>query len=140
MTIPKPVAISDASLAFPAKALDWMPAWEDIPEEFQTRASPWCDLPNTWFTFGLSSRFAFQPAMVDGELIDAPMAYRQLQATMGSFAPKHEHKIATVAYLASLWMESVVFGAPDTPDENLTTLGGADLSEWREYWANEGEA
>jgi hypothetical protein len=38
-------------------------------------------------------------------------AFRALQACLGSFAPKHEHKIAGVAYLLSEWCEP----APDAP-------------------------
>lgn len=34
-------------------------------------------------------------------------AYRVLGATLRSFAPKHEHKMAAVAYMMSCWFTSV---------------------------------
>ena len=134
MSIPTPVQITDADLAFPARALEFMPKWEDIPEEFRNGSSPWCDLQRTWFAYGLSERFSFQPATIDGALIDALAAYRQLAAIQGTYACKHEHKIAAVAYLASLWMESVIYSKPGTPDDQLTVLGEAPLNEWLAYF------
>jgi hypothetical protein len=35
--------------------------------------------------------------------VDGELAIRHLQVIQASFEPKHEHKEAAVAYLASLW-------------------------------------
>lgn len=43
--------------------------------------------------------------MKDG--IDGDTAVRHLRAIQGSFAPKHEHKMEAVAYLASRWFTKV---------------------------------
>lgn len=134
MTIPTPVEIDDVTLAFPANALEFMPAWEDIPDDFK-QGNDWTRFANTWFNAGLSQRFSFQSVAIDDKRIDASKVYRQLRAIMGSYAPKHEHKIASVGYLASLWMESMIYGRPDTPDDQLTALGEAKLEEWLEYFA-----
>lgn len=139
MTLPMPVKIKDVSYAFPADALDYMPKWEDIPDEFKDR-SPWCDIPDMWVSTGLSSRFSFQPATIDGEKVDAFMAWRQIDAIMRSFAPKHEHKVAAIAYLCSLWMESVIFGPAGCLDSELHVLGEASLDEWMEYFAEQEKA
>lgn len=136
MTIPiLPVDLNDASVAFPADALDYMPKYEDIPEEFRNGTSPWCDFQQCWFAMGLSRRFSFQPY----EGVDPAKAFRQLRAIQGSFAPKHEHKVAAVGYLASLWMESVIYGHPKCEDKNLKVLGEASLDMWLDYFADEDE-
>lgn len=135
MTIPMPVEISDATLAFPASALEFMPEWEEIPKEFQTGDSPWCDLQHVWFYDGMSQRFSFIPKEIDGVKLDPVKVYRQLQAIQGTFACKHQHKRAAVSYLASLWMDSVIYGPPDTPDDQLRVLGETPLEEWLEHFA-----
>lgn len=124
-----PVEISDVELAFPAHALDFMPAMEDIPEEFGSFSNPWAKFVSTWFAFGLG-RFSFIPT----EGVDPNMAFRQLSAIMGSYQPQHEHKTAAVAYLSSVWMESLVYGRPNIPDEDLTVVGKATLDEWLKYF------
>lgn len=52
---------------------------------------------------GLSEDVEFSPR----EGIDAEQAYRVLGATLRSFAPKHEHKMAAVAYMMSCWFTAV---------------------------------
>ena len=135
--IPTPIEIDDATLAFPASALKFMPGMEDIPEDFrnETAASePWYRLQSIWFSRGMHEKFSFQPATINGELIDAKAAFRQLSAIQRSFAPKHEHKMAAVAWLASLWMESVIYGPPDAELEDLYVAGEAGLDDWLEHF------
>lgn len=100
--IPVPV-ISKVDEAFPAHALEWMPAWEDIPEEFKQRNSEWVEISRSWFMNGLPENVEFYPR----EGVDAERAYRVLAATQRSFAPKHQHKEAAVAYLLSCWFSEV---------------------------------
>ena len=137
--LPKPIPLDDIIIAFPASALSFMPEWDDIPKEFRDGTSQWCDFAYVWFNHGLSDKYSFVPATIDGQQLDAAMIHRQLQAIMGSFAPKHEHKIATVGYLASIWMESMIYGYQDEPLEKHVALGEGTLEEWIEYF-NEQEA
>jgi len=103
----KPIPVSQVDLAFPAHAHRLMPPMEAIPEEFRhdgARSSPvaekWLGFQRQWFYKGLEGvKFARK------EGIDAETAFRHLQCIQGSFQPKHEHKVAAVAYLASLWFE-----------------------------------
>jgi len=132
--IPLPVEQSDVEIAFPAHALDIMPAMRDMPVEFQDGTSPWCDLQQCWFALGMSDRFSFEPATINGETLDPVKVFRHLKAIQGSFAPKHEHKVAAVSYLASIWMKSVIYGPPGTPDDQLRVLGEASLEEWLAYF------
>jgi len=94
-----PKEVSDLDLAFPGDILEQglLPAWEDVPEEFKENSS--------WPNF--VSRLFFEggewPAVKDG--VDGIKAKRHVKACLGSFQPKHEHKIAGVAWLMSQWFE-----------------------------------
>lgn len=99
--LPRPT--STALRAFPATVSDLMPAWDEIPEEFREDTSPWCELARRWFFKGLPSTVQFHA----DEGIDAETAFYHLHCIMGSFEPKHEHKMAAVAYLCSVWFTKV---------------------------------
>lgn len=90
--------VSDLELAFGGEEGLW-PAWVDIPDEFKSMNHPWAQWQSEWFYRGLKTT----PTAKDG--IDADLAIRHLAAIQRSWAPKHEHKQAAVAYLASLWFE-----------------------------------
>lgn len=129
--IPMPVEISDVERVFPAGALDYMPAWDDIPEEFRNGSSEWCHLVTTWLHRGLSKRFGYQ--VTEGLGLDGNMVWRQLTAIAGSYAPKHEHKIAAMAYLCSVWMEGVIYGPQGAELKDMKVLGIFSMDEWLEY-------
>ena len=100
--LPQPV--DDIRLAFPAGVTeDLMPDVDDIPAEFRDGDNKWCALANRWFGRGL-------PATVEFHLrpgIDGETAYRHLSALLGSFEPKHQDKIAAVAFLMNAWFTDV---------------------------------
>lgn len=108
-----PHEVSDMEVAFPAEIMHLMPAMEDIPED---GLEDWERFVSTWFGFGLHSDIVFilRPG-IDGDLM-----LRHIQCVMGSFQPKHEHKIAAVAYLFSLWCRGVKYapGNIEEPGEN----------------------
>lgn len=141
MTIPLPVEIDDVTLAFPANALEFMPAWDDIPEDFRKGsgdAKIWIHFQETWFALGLSSTyFAFVPIEVNGERLSGESIVRNLTAIQSSYAPKHEHKMAAVAYLASLWMESLCFGPKECSLEDIKTAGQVARQGWIEHFAGD---
>ena len=91
----KPVPLTKVDMAFPAHGLRLLPKWEDIPEEFKG-AHVWVRLVEEMF-YGVKGGVAEQYDMeiVDG--IDCEAASLHLQAALGSFEPKHEHKMAGVA-------------------------------------------
>jgi hypothetical protein len=98
--------LDDVYVAFPSDAMDWMPPFEQIPEEFKSGrgdATVWVEIVESWFAVGLPETVSFYPRPG----VDAAMAFRALHATLGSFAPKHQHKIAAAAYMASCWFERV---------------------------------
>lgn len=94
-----PHHVSDADVAFPARALELMPPHAEIPDVDEK----WQRFQSDWFYRGLPSdtEIDLQPG------IDGDVAFRHLRVIQGSFAPKHEHKMAAVAYLASLWFRDV---------------------------------
>lgn len=99
-----PVDVSDLELAFPAQVRQLMPAWKDIPKEFQDwfhATNKWQKFQSQWFFSGLPADFQIIPK----KGIDPEKAFRHLTAIQGSFEPKHEHKAAAVSFLASLWFE-----------------------------------
>lgn len=113
----RPVPIDDVLLAFPADVTDLMPDMAEIPEEFHSwgltykdgLAGKWLAFQQRWFMKGL-------PNTVEVDLkegIDGDLAFRHLKAIQGSFQPKHEHKMAAVAFLASTWFEDIRYGDED---------------------------
>jgi hypothetical protein len=95
-----PIPVTDIDVAFGGKAMDILPPYSEIPEEFHRGSNPWVKWQSEWFFKGLQSF----PKVKEG--IDADMAIKNLRCVQGSWAPKHEHKQAGVAYLASLWLEA----------------------------------
>lgn len=131
-----PQQIDDLEIAFPAHAMALMPAMEDIPAEFKNSSSPWVTFQGVWFAAGLSEHFSFVPAEVNGERLKGPMIVRHLTAIQKSFAPKHEHKMAAVAYLSSLWMEAAIYGPKGAALEDMRTLGDIPLQDWLDHFAS----
>ena len=93
----KPQQVDDVSLAF-GGGMELLPAYKDIPDDFKRGSNPWCRWQTKWFYKGLDK---FPPAK---EGIDEKGAVRHLAAIQKSFEPAHEHKMAAVAYLGSLWL------------------------------------
>lgn len=97
--IREPIQLTDVDVAFGGKAMEILPPYKEIPAEFhrsQERHNKWA---SNWFFEGL-------PEAPKAKLgVDRDLAIRNLSAALRSFEPKHEHKIAGVAYLASLWLE-----------------------------------
>jgi len=77
-----------------------MPPHKDIPREFNTDQNEWTRWQRKWFYEGLDGT----PEPKAG--IDADKAMRHLATIQRSWSPKHEHKEAAVAFLASLWFRS----------------------------------
>lgn len=98
----KPSPVTALDLAFPANVMHLMPEWADIPQECKQWSYPFAKIASMWFFEGLPKGFSMKPR----DRIDPTQAMRHLRCILGSFEPKHEHKIAAVAYLMSLWFEA----------------------------------
>lgn len=100
----KPQDVTDLDLAFGGEMKTLLPPYEDIPAEFKRhRGNKWVDFQNDWFFYGLGPKTKYKPK----KGIDKDAALRHLRAIQGSWEPKHEHKEAGVAFLASLWFDDI---------------------------------
>jgi len=104
----KEVCISD--IAFPRDVIGrLLPRQEDIPKVFKdgfaTSSTKWHQAAEAWFYCGAKD---FKFIVKDG--IDLKKAQAHLSACLRSLEPEHEHRIAGVAYLMSLWFERIVIG------------------------------
>ena len=95
-----PIPVSTADIAFGDKAMQILPRMTAIPKEFHNKSNEWNRFVSGWFFSGLK-RYP-----VPREGIDFDLALKNLKCVIGSFEPKHEHKEAGAAYLASLWFKS----------------------------------
>lgn len=102
----QPQVIDKMRMAFSASVSDLMPNYADIPEEFRNRNdhTEWNKFVSHWFFYG-------QPHekwdLYRREDVNADQAWDHLTAIMRSWEPKHEHKMATVAWLLSRWFLAI---------------------------------
>lgn len=80
-----------------------LPKWDDIPAEFKRSSNPYARFVSGWFFSGRKPKDMARLTARDG--VDRAAALGAIQAVLGSFAPKHEHKEAGAAYLLSEWFE-----------------------------------
>lgn len=108
--VPKPV--DDVTLAFPARVIGYyLPPLDQIPDEFRRGtggAAAWHKVANRLFV-GLPIGDVSPDR---GTNHDPDLIRRHLGACLGSYEPRHEHKIAGVAWLLSLWFTET----PDTKE------------------------
>jgi len=97
----QPADVSAVDVAFPTNVEHLMPSYKEIPAEYKSGSNAWNRLVSTWFYKGIDATL-----LVTKPDVDRAKAFRHLKAIMGSWEPKHEHKIAGVAYLMSQWFES----------------------------------
>lgn len=98
LTAEQAASITDVEMAFSTERL--LPSWEDIPAEFRT---------GNRYT-ALAEAIFFNSPLPDLDLeVREGFTVQQLQrvvrAHLGSFGPKHEHKIAGVGLLLFLMCE-----------------------------------
>ena len=126
----KPVVIDQATLAFPANVyeLGLVPHHEDLPPEWMRFYSrtPWGDIANRWFASLIAGGIPQGVEMHLKEGIDGETLVRHLTAIGGSYAiPKHQYKIAAIAWLLKLWCHKIRWPAegnlPEIIAENATS-------------------
>jgi len=92
-----------ATMMFPAEVIGkYLPEWGSIPDQFKKSSHPYQKIASSWFFMGVKD-IKFTPR--DG--VDLKKALMHIRACLGSFEPKHEHKIAGVAYLMDEFFSSV---------------------------------
>lgn len=100
----QPHEVTTLDMAFGTAALQLMPPMSAIPEEFKRHdGTKWNRFQAAWFFKGLRSTDVVTPRAD----VPASLAWRHLKAIQSSWEPKHEHKEAAVAWLASRWFADV---------------------------------
>lgn len=105
-TMPSPFMpredLDTIDLAFGAadKIAELLPPVEDIPDEIENEEL-WEKLFGDLFYIGVKT-LKIEPK----EGVNIESAMRHLTCIMGSFAPKHEYKMAAWMFLASTWFKS----------------------------------
>lgn len=72
----------------------------DTPDEFYKPDNPYVKYAKTWFARGITAS-----GLKPKPNVQAMHAARHLATIMHSWDPKHEDKIAAVAYLMSQWFD-----------------------------------
>lgn len=91
--------ITRADVVFPAQVQHLMPRPEDIPQDY-SRSREWKRFQAEWFFKGLDvKKIKAKPG------VDLTQALAHLSCIQGSYEPKHQHKVASVAWLASQWLD-----------------------------------
>lgn len=86
-----------------------MPKYDALPEEFQRQTHPCCRSVSMWFFKGAEG--APNGITIDGTTytakpgVDPGKALAAIRSVLGSFEPKHEHKIAGCGFMLSEWFE-----------------------------------
>jgi hypothetical protein len=97
-TMHYPPKLDDADVVF-GGAL-YMPRMEDLPEEYRCERADACRVAeHLFFKGGRLSDYGY----LCREDVDFGDALRAIKAVLGSFQPKHEHKIATVGWMIDKW-------------------------------------
>lgn len=101
----EPQEVTDLEVAFPAHALEKMPAEKDIPDDYPYRRD-WARFVQLWFFRGWPAAeehfWIYKHPEIDGE-----KAMRHIRMILGSYEPKHEHKEAAAAWLMSRWFGAI---------------------------------
>lgn len=96
----QPHDVSDVQRAFPAMVVGtYLPPYLWFEED---------DVPEAWRDF-VNALFAGQAtdiALIPAEGIEAAKAWDHATMVLGSFEPKHEHKVDGVAWLLWHWFDS----------------------------------
>lgn len=102
-----PHEVSDLANVFGGDMSSLLPDWGDIPQPFRSHygdeeSRPWIEWQGDWFFKGVS-----KDSVKARKDIELDAAFRHLGTIQGSWEPKHEHKAAAVAWLASRWFAAV---------------------------------
>lgn len=105
----QPQPVTDLLMAFPATLGELLPPMSVIPSDYPNQRD-WESFQSKWFYEGLPE----DVEIYANKGVDPRLAFRHLATILRSYEPKHEHKEAAVAWLASRWLARV-----STPDGKI---------------------
>lgn len=87
-----------------------MPKYDSLPEQFKDwRHNHYCEAVSSWFYSGAKAHengIAIKDhAYIAKPGVEARKALAAIKAVLGSWEPKHEHKIAACGYMLSEWFD-----------------------------------
>lgn len=86
-----------------------LPKYDTLPDDYRRMNAPGCRAVSMWFYKGAEA--SPDGIKIDGvaykakEGVDAGKALAAIKSCLGSFEPKHEHKIAGCGFMFSEWFE-----------------------------------
>jgi hypothetical protein len=96
----QPQLVTGLEVALGGKMDRLLPPRDVIPQEFTHRNNPYHKAAATWFFGGIDSA-----ALQAKPGINRQQGLGHLASVLNSFEPEHDHKVAGVAYLMSLWFD-----------------------------------
>lgn len=113
----EPQTVSDVLLAFPGTVSHLMPKMSAIPQDFRDERGDAASWARAAVQFFMGREM---PTLLCRHGITSVKAERHLRAIAGSFEPKHEHKMAALAWLMSRWLEFPASVAASDTTEGTT--------------------
>ncbi|RRJ54846.1 hypothetical protein EHV15_35320 [Paenibacillus oralis] len=99
-----PQIVTDTDIAFGGNIDNLLPPLSEIPKEFINDWTKWHQLADDLFYDR-----PLNITISDRAGIDVHAALRHIRAILNSFKPDHDHKIAGVAFLLSMFYEDISF-------------------------------
>lgn len=109
----KPIEVSDVDLAFPARGVELVPKYDDLPKEFRDdsmcghgEARIYFDMVNALISHyhcGDPFPSGFKMELMEG--VVSSKVDRHFRVVVMCYGLKHEHKVAGAAWLLSQWMK-----------------------------------
>lgn len=90
-----------------------LPKYDTLEDDFRNMSHPCCRAVSMWFYKGAEAAPNGNGIKIDGtvyrarEGVDVHKALAAIKAALGSFEPKHEHKIAGCGFMLNEWFEAV---------------------------------
>jgi hypothetical protein len=140
-----PIEQTDVEKAFPAHALDIMPAPKFVEQQMRDpKYRDWLTMARDMVLFGIEG----DAQMLPRTGVHAPTAWGHIVSIVGSYAPQVEHKVNSLAFLLERWFAWAAWHrtgqkdwsrTPDAPPPVVLTkmaTGKADTitdEEWEAY-------
>lgn len=109
----EPYEFTVVERAFPAHVLDHIPPMEMIPDHFKSEHGgkhTAIEVANLWWMGQLITDDDPRPDFHARPTLLAEIAFWHIQCVLNSFQPKHEHKMAGVAFLIDRFFTKIVRG------------------------------
>ena len=98
-----PLRVSPVLVAFPAKVDHLIPAMAEIPREFFNSSNIFARMANEYFYSGTPGKSAEGSVLKEG--VEPSMIRNHMHCVRNCYALQQDHKLASLAFLFSCWIE-----------------------------------